>query len=104
MRAAWLGGSTAFGIATATSDLDITVLLAGPPAPYRESLHHERRPVDLFVQTETSMEHFCAEERDARRPIALRLIGQAHILSTPAVAANACGTGARGSSPLDRSR
>ncbi|WP_280273190.1 nucleotidyltransferase domain-containing protein [Nocardia wallacei] len=36
-RAAWLGGSMADGTATATSDLDITVLLAGPPAPYRES-------------------------------------------------------------------
>jgi predicted nucleotidyltransferase len=37
-RAAWLGGSVAPGTATSTSDLDITVLLAGPPAPMRESL------------------------------------------------------------------
>nr|WP_246462109.1 nucleotidyltransferase domain-containing protein [Nocardia transvalensis] len=58
-RAAWLGGSTATGTATATSDLDITVLLAGPPAPYRESLLYRDRPVELFVQTEASLEWFC---------------------------------------------
>ncbi|WP_039798886.1 nucleotidyltransferase domain-containing protein [Nocardia araoensis] len=79
-RAAWLGGSTALGIATATSDLDITVLLSGPPAPYRESLLYHRWPVELFVQTDTSMEHFIAKEREARRPATLRLIGQSHIL------------------------
>lgn len=79
-RAAWLGGSVAHGTATATSDLDITVLVAGPPAPYSESLRHRQWPVELFVQTETSIEHFCAQERAARRPTTLRLIGQAHIL------------------------
>lgn len=36
-RAAWLGGSVVRGGATSTSDLDITVLLAGPPAPFREN-------------------------------------------------------------------
>ncbi|MFI7190276.1 nucleotidyltransferase domain-containing protein [Nocardia nova] len=32
------------------------------------------------MQTETSMEHFLAIERKARRPATLRLIGQSHIL------------------------
>lgn len=36
-RAARLGGSVARGDATAASDLDITILLAGAPAPYRHS-------------------------------------------------------------------
>ena len=31
-RAAWLGGSVVRGDASPTSDLDITVLLDGPPA------------------------------------------------------------------------
>lgn len=79
-RSAWLGGSTVSGTATATSDLDITVLLAGPPAPYRESLRYHHWPVELFVHTESSMEHFLATERQARRPTTLRLIGQTHIL------------------------
>ncbi|MFF0491080.1 nucleotidyltransferase domain-containing protein [Nocardia sp. NPDC004068] len=79
-RAAWLGGSVALGIATATSDLDITVLLDGPPAPYRESLRFERWPVELFVQTQASIEYFRTRECAVRRPSTLRLIGQAHIL------------------------
>ncbi|WP_067677741.1 nucleotidyltransferase domain-containing protein [Nocardia miyunensis] len=79
-RAAWLGGSVAHGTATATSDLDITVLLAGSSAPYRESLRHADWPVELFVQTEESIEYFRATERAARRPATARLIGRAHIL------------------------
>ncbi|MBF6172211.1 nucleotidyltransferase domain-containing protein [Nocardia blacklockiae] len=79
-RAAWLGGSTATGTATATSDLDITVLLAGPPAPYRESLLHDGRPVELFVQTEASMAHFRRVEDSRRRPSTLRLVGHSVVL------------------------
>lgn len=79
-RAAWLGGSTALGTATATSDLDITILLAGPPAPYRESLFHNGWPVELFVQTEESIAYFRAAERAARRPVTARLIGRSHVL------------------------
>ncbi|MFI5716358.1 nucleotidyltransferase domain-containing protein [Nocardia sp. NPDC051750] len=80
-RAAWLGGSAVLGTATVTSDLDITVLLAGPPAPYRESLRYHQWPVELFVQTEASMQHFLAMERKARRPATLRLIGRTYILA-----------------------
>lgn len=79
-RAAWLGGSVALGIATATSDLDITVLLAGSPAPYRASMHCGPWPVELFVQTEASLEHFLIKEHVERRPSTLRLIGRSHIL------------------------
>lgn len=78
--AAWLGGSAAAGSATATSDLDVTVLLDGPPAPFRESQLEDSWPVELFVQTGDSIEHFCAQERDARRPTTLRLIGQSTVL------------------------
>ena len=48
----WLGGSIVRGNATATSDLDITVLLPGPPAPYRDSIMFGGWPVELFVHTE----------------------------------------------------
>ncbi|WP_324192794.1 nucleotidyltransferase domain-containing protein [Nocardia transvalensis] len=79
-RAAWLGGSTVTGTATATSDLDITVLMTDPPAPYRESLHYNGWPVELFVQTEASLEHFCATELRERKPSTLRLLGRSVIL------------------------
>lgn len=79
-RAAWLGGSTVLGIATSTSDLDISVLLDGPPAPYRESLRYQGWPVELFVHTEESMQHFLEKDGKARRPATLRLIGSSLIL------------------------
>ncbi|NUS43837.1 MAG: nucleotidyltransferase domain-containing protein [Mycobacteriaceae bacterium] len=79
-RAAWLGGSVALGMASVTSDLDITVLLTGSPAPYRSSMHHRAWPVELFVQTEASLEHFRAKEHVARRPSTLRLIAHSHVL------------------------
>jgi hypothetical protein len=79
-RAAWLGGSAADGTGTVTSDLDITVLLAGAPAPYRESVFYGGWPVELFVQTEESIRWFCAGERREGRPTTLRLIGAATIL------------------------
>lgn len=74
-RAAWLGGSAATGSMTATSDLDITVLLASTPAPFRESLTVAGQPVELFVHTEESLKFFSEQDRRRRRPTMLRLVG-----------------------------
>lgn len=79
-RAAWLAGSVVAGTATAGSDLDVTVLLTGPPAPFRESLVHEGRPVELFVHTEASLEHWIGRDRARRRPTLLRLLGASVVL------------------------
>lgn len=79
-RAAWLGGSVATGNATATSDLDITVLLAGPPAPFRESTSSDGWPVEWFVQTEESLMRFCAADIARRRPTTMRLVGTSVVL------------------------
>ena len=64
-RAAWLAGSVVHGTATPTSDLDVTVLLDGPPAPFRESLLHRGWPVELFVHHADSVEHWLAMDRAA---------------------------------------
>lgn len=81
-RAAWLGGSVAAGTATATSDLDITVLLDGAPAPYRASETFDDWPVEWFVQTENSLLRFCADDRDRRRrPTTMRLVGSSLVLA-----------------------
>lgn len=74
-RAAWLGGSAATASMTETSDLDITVLLASRPAPFRESLIVGSQPVELFVHTEDSLVFFRTEDLRRRRPTLLRLIG-----------------------------
>jgi hypothetical protein len=73
-RAAWLAGSVVHGTATSTSDLDVTVLLAGPPAPFRESLVHRGWPVELFVHHAASVEHWLGMDRARRRPTLARLI------------------------------
>src|ERR1022692_5262518 len=52
--AAFLGGGVLSACRTATSDLDIVVLLAGPPAPYRESLQFRGWPVELFVDRKST--------------------------------------------------
>lgn len=64
VRAAVLTGSVAAGIANAHSDLDIVVVLDGEPAPYRETVRVEGRPVELFVHTTGSLDHWYGVERD----------------------------------------
>jgi predicted nucleotidyltransferase len=75
---AWLAGSTTTGRETATSDLDVTVLLgddllAGIEV-HRESLEHAGWPVELFVHTAASIEHFVAQDLRRRHPTMARLV------------------------------
>ncbi|WP_433168776.1 nucleotidyltransferase domain-containing protein [Kribbella sp. CA-247076] len=79
-RAAWLGGSVVRGDAGSTSDLDITVLLTGPPAPFRRSLEYGGWPVELFVHTEKSLRHFCDKDQVRRQPSMMRLVGETVVL------------------------
>ncbi|NBM17913.1 nucleotidyltransferase domain-containing protein [Streptomyces sp. GC420] len=65
-RAAFLAGSVLTDRRTPTSDLDIVVLLPGPPAPYRENLIHRDWPVELFVHTE-AVWHAFADRETANR-------------------------------------
>lgn len=75
-RAAWLGGSVVAGTATGGSDLDVTVLLPGPPAPFRESLRYAGWPVELFVHTEGTVGDWLEKDRLRRRPTLGRLVGE----------------------------
>jgi len=77
--AAFLGGSVVRGGATATSDLDITVLRA-EGEPYRESITYEGWPVELFVHTEESVRHYVAKDRAQRRPTMARLVSEGRLL------------------------
>jgi hypothetical protein len=72
---AWLGGSVVFGEATATSDLDITVLDESAVV-HRESLLFEGWPVELFVHSEASIQHFVAKDLAQRKPTMARLIAR----------------------------
>jgi predicted nucleotidyltransferase len=79
-RAAWLGGSVARGDASSTSDLDITVLLDGPPAPMRKSLEYGGWPVELFVHTAKSLRYFADKDQERRQPTMMRLVGESVVL------------------------
>jgi predicted nucleotidyltransferase len=79
-RAAWLGGSVVRGDAGPTSDLDITVLLAGPPAPRRKSIEYAGWPVELFVHTEESLRFFADKDQARRQPTMMRLVGESVVL------------------------
>ncbi|WP_406315495.1 nucleotidyltransferase domain-containing protein [Streptomyces sp. NBC_00118] len=65
-RAAFLAGSVLTDRRTPTSDLDIVVLLDGPPAPNRENLVYRGWPVELFVQTQAAWHRF-ADQETAKR-------------------------------------
>ncbi len=81
LRASWLGGSVVAETTTPTSDLDLTVLLDGPPGAFRESLRYDGHPVELFVHTEESLTYFCDRDRHRRRPSMIRLVGESIILA-----------------------
>lgn len=72
--AAFLGGGVLSQRRTATSDLDIVVLLPGPPAPYRESLRWRGWPVELFVHDLASVETYFAVDAADRKPSLARMI------------------------------
>ncbi|QNE74431.1 nucleotidyltransferase domain-containing protein [Streptomyces finlayi] len=79
-RAAFLGGSVLTERRTALSDLDIVVLLHGPPAPYRESLQYGDWPVELFVHTEESWHAFVDREIRKRRSPLLWMCADGELL------------------------
>lgn len=72
-RAAFLGGSVLAPWRTATSDLDVVVVLAGPPAPFRESLRWRDWPVDLFVHDERTLAAYFGQDVARRQPVLPRM-------------------------------
>jgi hypothetical protein len=72
--AAFLGGGVLSARRTATSDLDIVVVIAGPPAPFRESLYWRGWPVELFVHDEASIERYFALDAAHRKPTLARMV------------------------------
>lgn len=84
---AFLGGSVMTAHRTPTSDLDVVVLLDGPPAPYRETFEHERWVVEAFVHTRASLEDFWERDRERRVCSLLRMCAESIVLTDPAGAA-----------------
>jgi hypothetical protein len=81
--AAFLGGGILSARRTATSDLDIVVVLTGPPAPYRESLRWRDWPAELFVHDAGSLEYFFGKDAARRRPTLARMCSGGVVLAGP---------------------
>ncbi len=81
--AAFLGGGVLSARRTPTSDLDIVVLLPGPPAPYRESVRWRGWPVELFVHDEQSLARFFVQDAARRRPTLARMCSSGVVLAGP---------------------
>lgn len=64
-----LAGSTVTGRATASSDLDIAVLLADGGETRRETLRFEGRLVELFIHTRAGLEELFAANVATRRGV-----------------------------------
>src|SRR5258708_15214061 len=80
-RAAFLGGGVLSARRTPTSDLDIVVLLGGPPAPYRESLIWRNWPVEIFAQRTDTIGHWLAKDTARRRPSLARICADRVLLA-----------------------
>jgi len=80
-RAAFLGGGVLSVRRTPTSDLDIVVLLGGPPAPYRESLIWRNWPAEVFAQRTDTIGDWFAKDAARRRPTLARMCSDGVILT-----------------------
>jgi hypothetical protein len=79
--AAFLGGGVLSARRTATSDLDIVVVLPGPPAPFRESLRWRGWPVELFVHDRASVGRYFASDAARRKPSLARMVADGTVLT-----------------------
>jgi len=88
-RAAFLGGGILSARRTPTSDLDIVVIVGGPPATYRESLFWRGWPVEFFVQHASTIGDWFAKDVARRRPSLARMCADGVILTDADGAATA---------------
>jgi hypothetical protein len=79
-RAAFVGGSVLTPDRTETSDLDVVVVLDGPPAPYRETFRHRGWVVEAFVHTRESLLHYYRQDRSRRVCSLLRMCAESRVL------------------------
>lgn len=80
-RCAVVSGSVMTPARTATSDLDVVILLDGPPAPYRHTTRHLGWVVEAFVQTDASLEHFYAKDLARRQPSLARMVATGTVVA-----------------------
>lgn len=103
---AFVGGGVLTEHRTPTSDLDVVVVLAGPPAPFRETFEHEGWIVEAFVHTRQSLDTFWDSDAERRVCSLLRMCTESVVLTDRAglaeeIRATAAARLAAGPPPLD---
>jgi predicted nucleotidyltransferase len=81
-----LTGSVATGTATATSDLDIVVVVEDGPAEWRETMRAEGWLVELFVHTEASLREWYAREAEQHVCTLAHMVATGVAIADPAKA------------------
>ncbi|QDP39405.1 nucleotidyltransferase domain-containing protein [Radiobacillus deserti] len=79
-QGAFLGGSTARGEYSKTSDLDIVVIDNSFNKSYRESLIEFSWPIEVFVHNRTSYQAFFESDKKRARPSLPRMIAEGIVL------------------------
>jgi Nucleotidyltransferase domain len=74
LRAALLTGSVVRGTSTATSDLDVVVLLPPGAGSVRETVGWSGRTVDVFGYDQAGLTHWLAADTTRRRPALCSLV------------------------------
>ena len=80
-RAAFLGAGVLSDLRTPTSDLDVVVILDGPPAPFRESTRWRDWPAEVFVHDVHHIGDWFAKDLARRRPTLARMCADGAILT-----------------------
>ena len=78
--AAFMGGSVVRGEATATSDLDLIIIVPEGHQSYRESLHAFGWPMETFVHTPAMHRHFTNLDAARRSASTSRMVCEGIIL------------------------
>ncbi|GAA1440660.1 nucleotidyltransferase domain-containing protein [Nocardiopsis tropica] len=76
-----LGGSSAAGRLTPTSDLDVVVVTPPRPAPYRSSLHWLGWPVEVLVHDPQTLAAYCEDNLARRWPGIPRLLAEGVVVT-----------------------
>lgn len=87
LRAGLLTGSAVRGTATATSDLDVVVLLPPGAGSVRETVGWEGRTIDVFGYDPAGLSHWLASDTARRRPSLCSLVLDGVLVAGSAAAA-----------------
>ncbi len=79
-RTAFLSNGVLSSRRTPTSDLDIVVVIEGPPAPYRETIRAHGWIVELFVHTRDSLTFFYDFDAQTRKCTLARMCADGYVL------------------------